>query len=462
MASEDTKVVATVTESESVVPASARGLAVAILAEAERRRAYVDLLLRAELRKSGLGRRDKSLVSELDRGAVRWRRYLRWVLKKRYHGDYLRAPLKLKAILEVATYELFFHPSTPGYAIVSEAVDLARREGGSGWAARANAVLRKLEPVRGNRPLPADTRTARGLSIATSHPEWLVKRWLSQFGYETARALLEANNRPAPLFVRVNTARFTAAEVRDRLSSLGVDVQEVPLFPNFLRIERLPSALEDLELFRAGALAAQDPSATLPVALLDLRPGDTVWDLCAAPGGKATAAAEQLEGQGGRVFAADLQLHRVRLVRDAARRLGLSSIHPLCADARTPPFRRTTKVLVDAPCSGTGVLRRRVDARWQRTEDDIPKLKKLQLEILAAVAKVVTPGGVLVYSTCTLERDEDEEVVEEFLSRHSDFQLDPAHKYVAAEFVTDTGAVRTFPHVHDLDGTFAVRLVRIK
>ncbi len=439
---------------------TARQLAVHILAEAERRRAYVDLLLRSQLRKSNLNSRDRALVSELVRGCVRWRLYLRWVLKKRYRGDYFRVPFGLRAVLEVATYELFFHHSTPGYAVVSEAVELAKAVGGAQWAGRVNAILRRLEPLRSRRPLPADLQSARGLSIAYSHPRWVVERWLNHFGFEETVALLEANNQAAPLFVRVNGAHFDVAEARELLLAEGVRVQVVPGFDEYLKLEDLPQGLESLRAFREGAITPQDPSGSLPVALLGLKAGDKVWDACAAPGSKATAAAQFLRAKGGVVFASDLQLHRVRLIRAAAARLGLRNLHCLCADARAPALARATKVLVDAPCSGTGVFRRRVDARWQRSERDVLKLKRTQIAILDGIANVLASGGVLVYSTCTLEREENEEVVREFLERHPNFDVETAAKYVDIRFVTDEGFVRTFPHRHDLDGTFAARLVR--
>ncbi|NOZ56534.1 MAG: 16S rRNA (cytosine(967)-C(5))-methyltransferase RsmB [Calditrichaeota bacterium] len=439
---------------------TARRLAVRILVTAERRRAYVDLLLRSELRKSGLDHRDRALVSELVRGCVRWRLYLRWVLKKRYRGDYFRAPLELKAILELATFELFFHPSTPGYAIVSEAVELAKETGGSQWAGRVNAILRRLEPLRTQRPLPADLESARGLSIAHSHPQWLVKRWLDRYGREETVALLEANNRPAPLFVRVNTARFEVEQVKASLISEGIAVETVPGFHEYLRLEHLPQGVESLRAFREGAVTPQDPSASLAVALLQLEEGDKLWDVCAAPGGKTTAAAQLLGGKRGLVFASDLQLKRVGLIRSAAQRLGLENVRYVCADAKAPPFAAATKVLIDAPCSGTGVLRRRVDARWQRSEDDILKLQTTQLAILDGIASTVEAGGVVVYSTCTLEQEENEEVVRIFLQKHPDFSLEPATNIVDNRFTTEQGYVRTFPHRHDLDGVFAARLVR--
>ncbi|MDZ7373628.1 MAG: 16S rRNA (cytosine(967)-C(5))-methyltransferase RsmB [candidate division KSB1 bacterium] len=439
--------------------ADARELAIKLVAEAEKRKAYVDLLLASRLRNVADGRK-RAFVTELVRGTVRWRRYLSWIAKKHYRGNYLSVPVDVKAAIEVGIYQLVFLSRVPDFAAVSSTVEIVKRRHGQAWADRTNAILRSVQRASHEALEPKSKDPVRKLAIRWSHPDWMVERWLRQFGKEETIALLRANNEPAPLTVRVNRTKINPDDLVEVLRTKGIDAERLPAHEHFVHLRELSVSLEELDEFREGYFTPQDPSAYLLVQLLNPRSEDTVFDVCAAPGGKATAIAEVI-GPNGRVIASDLRPRRLNLVRKGSQRLGLRNIRLVAADARALPFRAAGTVLVDAPCSGTGVLRRRVDLRWQRQQDQVTELARLQLEILLAVADRQQAGDAIVYATCTLEREENEEVVANFLSARSQYVVDPAQKYVGAHYCTDAGYLRTYPHRHHLDGVFGARLVRI-
>jgi len=437
---------------------TARELAAQLLARAYEGRVYVDLLLSAHLRRVE-DARERKLLTELVRGTVRWKGYLSWIARKHYRGDYLRVPADVRAAIEMGIYQLLFLTHVPSFAAVDEAVEIVKRRRGQTWANRANAVLRAIQRTPREALEPASPDLAQRLAIRWSHPTWMVARWLTRFGESDTLALLKANNEPAPLTVRVKPAGLKPAELVQSLKARGIHAEELPGFPGYLVLSELPEPLPMLDEFVSGLITPQDASAQLVVRLLAPRSGERVWDVCAAPGGKATAIAEEI-GIDGCVFASDIHPARLRLVREQQRRLRLGNMLLLVADATALPFARMTKVLIDAPCSGTGVLRRRVDLRWQRKPEQIRELADLQLRMLQSVARLQMPGDVLVYATCTLEMEENEDVVARFLSETPQYVLDPADKYVPSEYCTSNGFVRTFPHRHGLDGVFAARLIR--
>jgi 16S rRNA (cytosine967-C5)-methyltransferase len=302
-----------------------------------------------------------------------------------------------------------------------------------------------------------------------------VERWLARFGREETVDLLEWNNRRPAYGVRVNTARHGVETVRDWLREREVVHAPSPFLDDFLRLVRL-QALVQSDLLDDGACAVQDEGAGLVVRLLDPQPGETVIDGCAAPGGKALYAATRMkaaaaaqDGEGGadtgRILAYDVHTSRLRLLSKAAPAHGFAGlIETEAADLKDVAARddapQADRVLLDAPCSGLGVLAKRADLRWQRTPDEIDDLAALQDELLDAAAALVKPGGLLVYATCTIVPEENEERVLAFCARHPDFSVEPATGFVPDECVTDEGFYATLPHRHGIDGAFGVRLRR--
>ncbi len=354
-----------------------------------------------------------------------------------------------------STTTLEFTDKIPGYAAVNESVELAKRSGGAGWARLVNGVLRnylrrgKVDPASISDPVEA-------LAVQESHPEWLVRRWVARYGLEDTRRLCQYNNRRPHVTLRVNRRKTTVAELRAALQEAGIETEPSTYFEDFLKV-RNAQGLTDTRAFKDGWFAIQDESTALPVRLLAPEEGETVLDLCAAPGGKSAYLAE-LQGDRGRVLAVDLSARRLSRVQENVRRLGLRSVQPLVADGTQLQVRPVDKILLDAPCSGLGVLAKRADLRWKRRPEDLARAAERQRALVAHAAQLLRPGGVLVYSTCTIEPEENEQVVEEFLRTHPDFAVDAWAPEGVDSALRDGPYWRTLPHVHGTDGTFAVRL----
>jgi 16S rRNA (cytosine967-C5)-methyltransferase len=441
-------------------PRSARETALYVLYQVETRRAFADLQLGRALDIGVLDVRDAALATELVNGTLRWRARLDWVL-----GHYVRTGLDtvspwIRNILRLGLYQILFLDRVPPHAAVDESVKLARKYGHPGTAGLVNAVLRRLAKEAGS--LPDPERKVRekpeALSLAYSHPKWLVERWLRRLGEEETRGLLAANNRPSTLCLRVNPIRTDRETVRRALAERGIEVEAGELSRLSLRV-RQNLVPRELPEFARGEVFVQDESETLVGELLAPEPGEIVLDLCAAPGGKAMQIQES-RGGSGRVIAVDVPRNRLARIRENAERMGLPGIDVVQADGRTLGLARPVdRVLVDAPCSGLGVLGRRADARWRKTEASMRQLLPLQRELLDGGASHVRPGGVLVYGVCSNEPEEGRDQVTKFLARSPDFVLEDAAAFLPAAAVTD-GRLVLYPHRHGTDGVFAARMRR--
>jgi 16S rRNA (cytosine967-C5)-methyltransferase len=357
-------------------------------------------------------------------------------------------------VLRLGAYQLLEMGSVPAYAAVSQAVEMGKGVGGAGAGKLVNGVLQALGRQRDSLRFPSFERDPAGhLSAWGSHPRWLVERWLRRFGRDGARALVEANNRRPELYLR--PVGVTVEEARARLAEAGIASEPVAFAPDAVRI--LPPAGATEALARVPAVV-QDPAAGLVVRYAAIPRGARVADLCAAPGGKAVALAERA----GYVAAADLSLDRLERVRENARRIGGLALGVLVADARHPPIREGSvdAVLLDVPCTGTGTLRRHPDGKWRIGPQDLESLVALQRELLEAAAPLVAPGGLLVYSTCSLEPEENEAQVEGFLERHPEFTLEPTPESLDVGLLDEAGRLLVLPQRFGVDGAFAARLRR--
>jgi 16S rRNA (cytosine967-C5)-methyltransferase len=356
-------------------------------------------------------------------------------------------------VLRLGAYQLLEMDSVPPYAAVSQSVELARYAGARRVAGLVNGVLQNLQRRRESLRFPAFADDpARHLETWGSHPRWLVERWIARWGAEGAKELVEADNRRPELYVR--PLGVSVAEARARLGEAEIASEPVDFAPDSIRI--LPPATA-LEALAAVPAVVQDPAAALVVRYAAVPAGATVLDLAAAPGGKALGMAERAA----HVAAADLSPRRIARVAENAARIGWGGrIGPVVADGRHPPFRAADAVLLDAPCTGTGTFRRHPDGRWRVTPGDLKALAELQGELLRAAAALVKPGGVLVYSTCSLEREENEERVEAFLAEHPGFEPRPEPGAVAAGVLDAAGRLCVLPQRHGVDGAFAARLGR--
>ncbi len=406
--------------------------------------------------------RDKAFATEVVYGTIRWRRRLDWMIGQLMRGDPESLTPWIRHILRMGLYQLMMMDRVPDAAATHESVELARRFGHQGTVRLTNALLRTAirkrdqlqQPVGGKDPVT-------DLGVTHSYPAWLTKRWIERYGMEGASALMKAGNRPPPLSIRVNTMRSTPGGLAEALKHKGIQVDPGRWLGDFLSI-RHTGDLRRLSSHEAGLFQVQDESAGLAVMLLDPKTGETIVDLCCAPGGKTTYIA-QIVGAGGQVIACDTSLHRLRRVEEHRRRMGLGQVRLVAMNGRAPGMDiEADRVLVDAPCSGLGTIARRPDLRWRRKAEDMDRLRKEQLALLERSAGLVKPGGVLVYSTCTIEPEENEGVVAAFCGKHPGFQLEKPGDWPEelAGVMDDEGRICTLPSVHGVDGSFAARLKR--
>jgi 16S rRNA (cytosine967-C5)-methyltransferase len=439
--------------------AGPRGTAVKVLNRVERTDSYLDKLLEAELRSGDLSDPDKGLLNELAHGVLRWQHRLDWVLNGFSHGNFAKSEINVKNGLRVALYQILFLERIPHAAAVNEAVEFVKRIRGEKPAGLVNAVLRNiirnLEGIR--YPDPAED-PSQYLAVFYSHPHWMVKRWLDRYGREETERLMAANNEKPSLCLRVNRLKIDRDGFLGLLRAQEIHATPSPYLPFFVRVRSL-ARIGQMELFRNGYFTVQDESAALPCTLLDPRPGQRVIDLCAAPGGKTTNIAEMMSNQG-EILAFDKYEAKLQLIHRSVERLGLKIITLRADDASTVDLEPADRVLLDAPCSGLGTLAKKPDMKWKRDVTDLISLTRGQTAMLDNAARLVRPGGVLVYSTCTIEPEENQEIVAAFLVRHPEFTLDPAGSLVHADLVSPEGFVQTYPHRHGMDGSFAARLVR--
>ncbi|GAB6935854.1 16S rRNA (cytosine(967)-C(5))-methyltransferase RsmB [Calditerricola yamamurae] len=442
---------------------TAREAALDALVAVEAQGAYSNLALHRVLPRTSP--RDKALVTELVYGTLKRQNTLDWFLARLLTRPLAELALWVKVLLRLSLYQLYYLTRVPSHAVVYEAVEIAKRRGHKGIAALVNGVLRRA--VReGKQPLVSpDLPALARKALELSHPEALIARWEDVYGPEETRAMCEANNAPAPVAVRVNPLKGSREEVAAHLAAEGWASVPSPLAPDGLRITGGPDNIVRSVSYRAGYVTVQDESSMLAARLLDPLPGARVLDLCAAPGGKATHLAERM-GNRGEVVAVDDHAHKIPLIAENAARLGLTIVRPVCADGREAGERwpeAFDAVLLDAPCSGYGVIRRRPEIKWRKTDVDVEALVPLQRELLEAAARALKPGGVLVYSTCTVEPRENGEQIRAFLADHPEMEPDPSGVAARLAAVADrvdpeTGSVQLLPHHFGSDGFFLARL----
>jgi 16S rRNA (cytosine967-C5)-methyltransferase len=434
-----------------------RGSAVKILNRVERTDAYLDKLLEAELRSEEINDLDKSLLTEIVNGVLRWQMKLDWVLNGFFHGNFTKAEVTVKNSLRAALYQIMFLDKVPHHAAVNEAVEFVKRIRGEKAGNLVNAVLRNIiRNIDGIHYPDVTIDAAQYLAVMYSHPVWVVRRWMNRFGFAETEKLLHANNERPNLSLRINTSKTTVENFLELLRNQNVVFEKSKYLGNFVRTTNL-SNISQTELFRKGFFSVQDESAGIACQLLGVQPGDRVIDMCAAPGGKTNFIGEMLHGNG-EVIAVDKYATRLNLVKSSCERLGIANVKIVAADSTEFSTEPADKVLLDAPCSGLGVLAKKPDVKLKRDAEDIRDLVNLQRLLIENAATLVKNGGVLVYSTCTTEPEENFGIIRMFLQQHPEFDIDSAAQFVPPSLVTADGYVETFPHVHGMDGSFSIRL----
>ncbi|MFC4320231.1 16S rRNA (cytosine(967)-C(5))-methyltransferase RsmB [Litchfieldia salsa] len=433
-----------------------REVVLEILLSIEKNQAYSNLLLNKMIQKHELSSKDTGLLTEIVYGTIQRRDTLDFYLSP-FVNNKKKVENWVIVLLRLSLYQMVYLDRIPERAVLFEAVEIAKKRGHKGIASMVNGVLRTIQ--RNGLPSTEDiSDPIEKLSIETSHPTWLVSRWVKSFGYENAKKMCEVNLVPPIHSARVNMTKTTVDEVLETLKSEGIEASVGDLSPNSIKINK--GNIAHSNLFKAGLITIQDESSMLVAHALGLENGDVVLDSCAAPGGKTTHIAELLENSGS-VTSLDLHNHKIKLIDEQVSRLGLTNVHTKAMDSRSvgEHFENETfdKILVDAPCSGFGVIRRKPDIKYAKSEQDIHQLKKVQKSILDAVAPLVKNGGTLVYSTCTIDEEENEQVVKEFLDFNPSFQLDSELSNRLPEKVKEyvsNGKVQLLPHYFGTDGFF--------
>ncbi|MCA0983488.1 16S rRNA (cytosine(967)-C(5))-methyltransferase RsmB [Halobacillus yeomjeoni] len=425
---------------------------------------YSHVLLDREINKLNLSAQDGGLLTEIVYGTLQRRDLIDFYLEP-FTAKQKKIKPWVRWLLYMSVYQMVFLERVPDHAIIHEAVEISKKKGHKGISSFTNGVLRNIQR-KGIRDLDEIKDPIQRLAVETSHPKWLVERWVSQYGKDVTEDMCRANMHHLPMSVRVQPLRLTRDEAMEQLREDGYKVEE-SIFSKQGFIVSQGNILNH-PLFQEGKLTVQDQSSMLVAEMMDLEKGMTVLDACSAPGGKTTHIAEKLEDEG-TVIAYDLHEKKAKLVNEKAEQLQLTTIKASQADSRKLDERHESdtfdRILLDAPCSGLGVLRGKPDIKYHKKKEDIFSLRKIQDDLLEKVSPLLKEGGKLVYSTCTVDRHENEEAVQHFLKAHPEFQLDPTFTDdLPEELKSSTGlseyGLQLFPQDWDTDGFFLTRFVR--
>lgn len=443
----------------------AREVALKIINEVETNGAYANIALAKEInRRTAQGQlsdQDRRFITELVYGTVKAGATLDWLLGLYLNRSLTKVAPVIRNILRLGIYQLFFLEKVPASAACNQSVELAKKYGHAGTVKFVNGVLRNAARSPEKVVYPdRDSQPVKYLALKYFHPEWLVERWVERLGVTACEALCQTNNTIPPLSLRTNTIKINRDRLLQRLAGEGVACQASAWTPEGIVCQEHPG-LGTLTSLQEGLFQVQDESSMLVAHILDPKPGEFIIDACGAPGGKTTHIAA-LMNSAGKILSTDIYEHKLALIRENAARLALTNIETRALDAVNLgsmfPL-KADRVLVDAPCSGLGVLRRKPDSRWRKSPEILRDLPKLQAAILASAAQCVKPGGVLVYSTCTTEPEENQDIVCDFLRAHPDFSLEPTGQYLPALKRPDK-LLQLWPHTDSIDGFFIARIAR--
>lgn len=436
---------------------SARQLALQILYEVSFEGSYANLALAAAFARCQPEAADRAFCTELVYGTLRQQGTLDYILSRFCGNKMTKLPPRILLALRLGAYQLLYMSKVPSSAAVNESVKLARRFGHQGTAGLTNAVLRNIDRRRAE--IAAEdfwpdkqAEPAQYLAARYSHPLWLAEEWLNRFGFDAAAELCDLNNQPAPYTLRVNTLKTNRDEIISRLTAEGIAANIPPYPAEALQLANSGAAVG--QLIDAGLLYPQQLSSMLAAHVLDPQPGQTVLDVCAAPGGKTTHLAALMQNRG-HILAFDAHEHKVRLIEQNAQRLGIGIITAAAADSRhldIIPDAAADRILVDAPCSGLGVLRSRPDSRWRKQPESSGELAELSCQILNEAVKKLKPGGRLLFSTCTISRTENEQNAARLLAEHEAMTARPI-EYLPEVFA-GKASLQLLPFEQGLEGFF--------
>lgn len=403
---------------------------------------------------------DRQQANEYVQGVLRRRKYLDFLIDHYCSIEIATMGSFIKNILRVGIYDLLFMDGTPDYAAINEAVEIGKNKVSAKTGDLINAILRKIQREAAELPKPSTDRRTELVAITFSHPEWMVDRWVKRYGERDAFQLMQANNRRPEYYIRVNTLRTTIENFELRLSKSDIPYETSEWLPGYYKVQSL-NKIRQKNWIEKGLCQVQDIAAGFAPWILDPQPNETVYDLCAAPGTKTIVMSDMMQNQG-EILAIDISADRLAKIAENSENFGAENVKIRRADVTEERFKLADAVLLDAPCTGTGVLSKRADLRWRRNEEDIAKAAELQAELLDAAANMVSRNGRLVYSTCSLEPEENWDQIQKFLQNYDNFELQDLSNYLPEEVLTEGGkAYQTLPHLHHCDGHFGVLLRRV-
>jgi len=443
-----------------------RAICLEILNRIEEIGGHPDILLTDSFKKyRHLAPVDRAFLTELTYGVLRWRGRLDWIIRHFSAIPFDKIESRILNILRLGLYQIEFLSRTPSSAAVNESAELAKRIRGRRGAGFVNAILRSAIRKKSEVLSPdMNEDPVLYISVVESHPLWLVRRWVEEFGVEEVEKICAFNNQIPPLTLRTNTLKINRAELIEKLKGKGLEPLPSLYSEEGIVLKEPPPASE-LPFVKEGLYIIQNEASQLVTSILDPRPGERVLDGCAAPGGKTTHIAQRMKNRG-EIYALDLNRGRLDLIEEMSRRLGIEIVKTVKGDTThplaIPGGLGFDRVLADVPCSGFGTLQRNPDLKWKRGEEDLPRLGELQSSILGNLSLCVREGGILVYSTCTVFHEENEDVIERFLREHPEFRLDSIANILPEEshFFIKNGYFKTFPPRNGMDGFFVARMVK--
>lgn len=443
---------------------NAREAALKILYEINEKGAYSNIALNQYFNTAELRSIDRAFVTELVYGSIKWKLTLDRVIASCSSIKMEKLSPWILNILRLGAYQLLNMTKVPQSAACNESVKLAGRYGHKASAGFVNAVLRNIARNGSSMAIPSKEADLTGyLSVKYSYPKWLTEKYIGLFGAEFAESLLDAGNSTPDLSIRANTIKISPEELVKKLSEEGVETNPGK-YINEAVIIKSPVSIAKLKAFQEGLFQVQDESSMLPAIVLAPQPGECVLDACSAPGGKATHLAQLMQNRG-TLLARDIHEHKLKLIEDAAARLGIDIIKSELHDAIVPDTihdRTFDRVLLDAPCTGLGIIRRKPDIKWARETKDLESITALQKQLIQTVSKTVKPGGVLVYSTCTILPEENENQVNAFLEQNMDFEADDIAPFIPPDLAVHAKGcmLQLYPNRDGIDGFFIARIKR--
>jgi 16S rRNA (cytosine967-C5)-methyltransferase len=443
-----------------------RRVAVTILNRVDREKSFAEPLLDTFLSKNTLATiQDRRLLTEIVYGTLRMRNRIDWLIQSLYRGDSNKMERGIKNILRVGLYQIMFTDRIPGYAAVDEAVKLAKRDY-PGRDGLVNAILRAaIRNMNKIKHPDINEHPLSHISLLHSHPAWLVEKWTKELGTEDTIELCRSNNERPLLTLRINRLKTGRTDTLKELHKGGFTVRPTEYSPDGIIISNPDIPVREITLFKKGHILIQDEASQLISLMLDPKPEDMVLDVCSGTGIKTTHMAGLMKNRG-KIVALDINKKKIERLEELSRRFGATIIEPRTADAtkdmESPYRERFDRILVDVPCSALGTLRRNPEIKWNKTVKDMEQFPRLQKKILNLCAGYLKPGGTMLYATCTIEEDENEKVVEDFLRAHPGFRCIPSRLPETWKMTDGKGFFKTFPHRHGTDGFFGALLIKKK